>query len=281
MPQAITLPTSAFLGNFEKFTGINTFPPEATGLSLVTPTTRLIAIHPVISVMLHAIDPDLVSLHLSPTHTIKSSLDLESYFEESLPHFPLSTQDSLLIKYILSELTRNTIEHANDPRGATISLIYSQKSHTLRLGVADRGIGIKQSINTHASDYDAIITALTPGVSGTTQFPGGSTQNAGAGLFFVKSLAHQLSSHFLLYSGTGLFKLLKRKTKRSILKSDSKHDHASGGNKYPFWQGTAVGIDIPLGILLDFNASLSQIRKSFYASLHNQVSNPSTKAQFI
>ena len=147
--------------------------------------------------------------------------------------------------------------------------------------MVDRGIGIKQSINPQVSDYEAIIAALTPGITGSTQLPGGSTQNAGAGLFFVKSLAHQLGSHFLLYSGTGLFKLLKRQTKRSILHSNSMEDHASGGNHYPYWQGTAVGVDIPLGVITDFNTALTQIRNAFYASLEQKVISPSSGAQFI
>ena len=281
MNDTITLPTSAFLGNFEKFTNINTFPLTQAPLTVQPQNPRFVSLHPVISAMIQSLNSKLTSPYLEPTQAIKSSEDLEHFFSDSLDQYHLSTQDILLVKYMLAELTRNTIEHARDPRGSIISLSYGKKSHTLRLGIVDRGIGIKQSINLQATDYNAIITALTPGVTGTTQLPGGSTQNAGAGLFFVKSLAHQLGSHFLLYSGTGLFKLLKRKTKRNILHSDSTTDHASGGNNHPFWQGTVVGVDIPLDQMTDFNVALSQIRKSFYESLQNQISSPSTQAQFI
>lgn len=281
MNHVIILPTSSFLGNFEKFTLINTFSRDQSGVTLKTQNSDFVSLHPLVSAMLHALYPKLTSPYLTPIKIIKSSVDLEDFFIHSLPTYKIASQDILLVKYIMSELTRNTIEHAQDPCGASISLSYSQKSHTLRLGIADQGIGIKQSIGGQTTDYDAIITALTPGVTGTSLLSGGNTQNAGAGLFFVKSLAHQLGSHFLLYSGTGLFKLLKRKTKKNILKANSLQDHASGGNNYPHWQGTAIGIDIPLDTLPDFNEALSQIRKSFYQSLQSQISSPSTEAQFI
>ena len=284
MSQTIILPTSAFLGNFEKFTNVNTFPSELARLSLTVPDTRLISVHPVLSAMLKSIDHALSSPYIAPTHTIQSSVDLETYFDKSLSQYPLSDQDSLLTKYILSELARNALEHSRDPHGATIALSYSKKSNTLRLGVADHGVGIKSTIGDSTSnitDYEAIIHALTPGVTGTTLTPGGTSENAGAGLFFVKSLAHQLGSHFLLYSGTGLFKLLKRKTVRSILKPNSTEDHASGGNDYPYYPGTAVGVDIPLDTLPDFTTALSQIRSKFYSAIQNIPPLPSTGAQFI
>jgi anti-sigma regulatory factor (Ser/Thr protein kinase) len=234
--------------------------------------------------MLKSLDPNLSSPLLAPTQTIQSSADLQVYFDQSLTKYPLSDQDVLLTKYILSELTRNVLEHSHDPHGAIIALSYSKKSNTLRLGVADHGIGIKSTVDNLSSDltdYNAIIHALTPGVTGTTMTPGGTSENAGAGLFFVKSLAHQLSSHFLLYSGKGLFKLLKRKTVRSILKPNSLLDHASGGNNYPLFPGTAVGIDIPLNSLDDFATALTQIRSKFYAAIQDTPSLPSTGAKFI
>lgn len=284
MTHSITLPTSAFLGNFERFTNINTFPINSSNITLTTPNSRLISLHPLISAMLKSIDHNIVSSHLTPTHRIKSSSDLDTYFEKYLIKYPLSDQDSLLAKYVLSELTHNTLEHARDPQGAMVALSYSKKSNTLRIGVADHGVGIKSTINGQGSeitDYGSIIHALIPGVTGTTITPGGTSENAGAGLFFVKSLAHQLGSHFLIYSGTGLFKLLKRKTVRSILKPDSSLDHASGGNDYPDYPGTAVGIDIPLGTLTDFPSALTLIRTKFYAAIQNIPALPSTGVKFI
>lgn len=283
MSHTIILPTSAFLGNFEKFTNINTFPTNQSPIQLQPQNSHFISLHPVISAMLATLGVSK-SPYMTPIIAIRNSTMLEEFFIKHLPSYNLNPVDSLLVKYILSELTRNTLEHGRTSSGAMVAISYGKKSNTLRLGVADSGVGIPTTIRQlypTQNDFQTLITALTPGITGTTNFAGGNTQNAGAGLFFVKSLAHQLGSHFLIYSGTGLFKLLKRKTKHSILRANSAADHASGNNDYPFWNGTVVGVDIPLGTLPDFNQALTQIRKSFYNSLQNEMSRPSTEAQFI
>ena len=271
MTTQIILPNSAFLGNFEKFLTLNTFPLDNTKVNLTSPY-KWVSLHPLVSAMLAPISHK--SPFLSSVITIHNSLNLEDFFSKTLPSYQLNSQDLLLTKYILSELTRNTLEHASTPDGVTLALTHSVKTDTLRLGVSDRGVGIGTTIRRlypDQTDYETIITALTPGVTGSTNFSGGNTQNAGAGLFFVKSLTHQLGSHFLLYSGTGLFKLLKRKTIRSILKPDSLKDHASGSNDFPFWHGTAVGVDIPLNKSTDFNTALTQIRAKFMSSTEPKV----------
>ena len=59
-------------------------------------------------------------------------------------------------------------------------------------GKNHNGIGIRNSLLTfwssHArTDLEAIKWAMTPGISGTTRKEGGTEDNAGAGLFFIKS----------------------------------------------------------------------------------------------
>lgn len=64
------------------------------------------------------------------------------------------------------------------------------KTNAIKIGIADTGIGIFKSIShVHQVDFDlaAIRLALQPGVTGTTSHEGGTSQNAGAGLFFIKS----------------------------------------------------------------------------------------------
>ena len=137
------------------------------------------------------------------------------------------------------------------------------------------------SFNRHVdNDYDAIITALTPGITGTTSKEGGSAQNAGAGLFFVKSIAVWLQSHFIIYSGTGMYKLLKRKNQRIKLFSQADDDHSSGGNNFPYWQGTAVGIDIPLGKMQNFDVVLTKIREAYSNAIYERVRFGQLEPQF-
>jgi hypothetical protein len=128
-------------------------------------------------------------------------------------------------------------------------------------------LGILKTINRSyeaENDLEAIKLALKPGVTGRTRKPGGSEFNAGAGLFFTKSIATVGRNYFMLYSGTGLYKLLKTKHNTEVkLVGDplaSKHKVA---NDLPFWQGTVVGIDISLNIDEDFNNLLELIRKAY------------------
>jgi anti-sigma regulatory factor (Ser/Thr protein kinase) len=96
------------------------------------------------------------------------------------------------IKYVITELVRNVLEHAVSPVGAMVCAQYFSKTERLSLGVADFGVGIRESIGTfhHApTDLEAIHLALRPGVTGATARLGGNAQNAGAGLFFTKSIA--------------------------------------------------------------------------------------------
>ena len=75
------------------------------------------------------------------------------------------------------------------------------------------------------SARDAIVLALQPGITGTTARLGGTERNAGAGLFFVKSIAQLSRNFFVVYSEDTMFKLLRgSKTKPVVLHADPRHD---------------------------------------------------------
>ena len=81
-----------------------------------------------------------------------------------------------------------------------------------------------------------------PGVTGTTRREGGTEQNAGAGLFFIKSIASINRNFFMIYSGDALYKLLMRKpVKHGIaLHADPFEDRHSVKTALPYWRGTVV-----------------------------------------
>ena len=140
----------------------------------------------------------------------------------------------------MSELIRNVLEHARSSKGAFVAAQYYKKSNAIKIGVADTGIGIRSSITqSHKtnSDLDAIRLALTPGITGTTNQEGGTAQNAGAGLFFTKSIAHVNNSFFVVYSGSGLYKLLKND--RRSLPTDPFRDNHTKHSDLPIWQANA------------------------------------------
>ena len=75
------------------------------------------------------------------------------------------------------------------------------------------------------SDKAAINLALQPGITGTMSRIGGNEFNAGAGLFFTKSIATLSRNRFFLYSGDSMFRLmLTRKRRHPALQTNPAHD---------------------------------------------------------
>ena len=133
-----------------------------------------------------------------------------------IPLLHLEPEQAQTIGYVVSELVRNVIEHADAQNGAVICAQYYKKSNSIRIGIADTGFGIKKTINQSylaKNDLEAIGLALRPGITGTTKKEGGTEQNAGAGLFFIKSIATVNRDFFIIYSGRGFYKLLKNSPK--------------------------------------------------------------------
>ncbi len=202
-----------------------------------------------------------------PLTQIRTSTELTNFIREMVPLLHLQPDPSQTIGYVVSELVRNVIEHANSEDGAFLCAQYYKKSNTIRIGIADTGVGIKKAISQSYSvktDLEAIKLALWPGITGTTRREGGNEQNAGAGLFFTKSIAWVNRDFFILYSGHALYKLLRRSpTSRLRLNADPFKDRHSVEEHLPFWQGTVVGIDINLDQTEEFSRLLDAIRQVY------------------
>lgn len=295
----IHLPNSAFLGNIDTF--LRGFDENDPDKLEITANKKWISIHPVVLSMVAAlgltVDPSNIScekLEASSRHyltrmglleflninsdinvieheptgrfipltQIKNSGELTQFVTDMIPLLHLEPKQSESISHIVTELVRNVLEHSGSDNGAILCAQYYKKSNSIRLGIVDTGVGIKETINFSyptRADMDAIQLALTPGITGTTKKEGGTEFNAGAGLFLIKSIACVNRDFFMIYSGNGMYKLLKRKLSQKIkLNADPFKDKHSRGNEFPYWKGTVVGIDITLdqteefGILLDF-----------------------------
>ena len=199
-----------------------------------------------------------------PLTQIKETEKLDTFIEDIIPLLHLEPKQAQPIRYIVSELVRNVFEHSESKIGAILCAQYYKKSNTIRLGIVDRGVGIKQTISnsypTTKNDVDAIKLALTPGITGTTKRIGGTAQNVGAGLFFIKTIAKTNRDFFMIYSGKGMYKLLKTNTKQQVrLYANPQRDKHSTSNRFPFWQGTAIGIDLNLDSREEFNDLLNAI----------------------
>ena len=316
------LPNSAFLGNIDPF--IRSFDPTDPGRLQITANENWIWVHPVILSMIASLALEVnqeniscqkitaksghylqrmglfkflkiessfdISEHESagrfvPLTQIKNSKELTRFITEMIPALHLEQKHAESIRYIVSELVRNVIEHAQTKNGAVVCAQYFKKSNTIRIGIADTGIGIKTSINqshTATDDLDAIDLALTPGITGTTRREGGTELNAGAGLFFIKSIAYINRDFFFIYSGNAMYKLLKRKAdKKLLLFADPNLDRHSEERDLPNWRGTVVGIDISLDSTAELSSLLDLIYQTYSKAIRERKRDRYKKAKFI
>lgn len=219
-----------------------------------------------------------------PLTQIKDATALTKFITEMTPLLHLEPKHAEPLRYIMSELIRNVLEHSLSPNGAIVCAQYYKKSNTVRIGIADAGIGIWQSINQSyhpKNDMEAIHLALTPGITGTTRREGGTEQNAGAGLFFIKSIASINSDFFVIYSGQAMYKLLKRKGKKIALHANPLEDDHSEKVNLPHWQGTVVGIDLSLDTTSEFSLLLKLLNETLKEAIHARKKARYKKPQFI
>ena len=318
----IHLPNSAFLGNINPF--LRGFESSSPDILEITANDKWISVHPVVLSMIAAlgisIKPSNIRcerlearskhylvrmglfkmLNISsdirivehepagrfiPITRIRTSDELTEFITEMIPLLHLDMEQAKTIGYIVSELVRNVIEHAKSRYGAFLCAQYYVKSNTIRIGIADTGVGIKTTINQAYSvktDLEAINLALYPGITGTTRREGGTEQNAGAGLFFIKSIAGVNRDFFIIYSGSAFYKLLRRSpSTRLRLNADPFKDRHSTDDKLPFWQGTIVGIDITLDQTKEFSFLLDAIRKTYTSAIRERRKARYRKPKFI
>jgi hypothetical protein len=111
--------------------------------------------------------------------------------------------------------------------------------------------------------HGALRLALQPGITGTTSRIGGNEFNAGAGLFFTKSIATLSRNRFMLYSRSSMFRLmLTRKRHHPVLRADPIRDPHTFVDA-PDWDGTIVGIDLNIEQGVEFSYLLDQIRQAY------------------
>lgn len=318
----VHLPNSAFLGNIDPY--LRDFDNSKPLELEITANKKWISIHPVVLSMLAALGLTVKSSQVHcekleakskhylermrlfhflgirsgiemneheaagrfiPLTQIKSSDELTRFITEMIPLLHLSPQHVEPIKYIVSELVRNVLEHARSGQGAVLCAQYYKKSNTIRIGIADTGVGIKETINNAyaaQTHLEAIRLALMPGITGTTRREGGTEFNAGAGLFFIKSMAKVNRDFFMIYSGNAMYKLLKSGSPKHIgLHADPFKDRHSQEETLPFWKGTLVGIDISLDATKEFSDLLDMIGKTYIQTVRERRKEKYRRARFI
>lgn len=216
---------------------------------------------------------------------ITTSEQLNQFITDMVPLLHTTPEQAYPIKYVMSELVRNVLEHSQSEIGAIVCAQYFKKSNRISIGVADRGMGVRQAINRSyraETDSAAIDLALRPGITGTTTKIGGTEFNAGAGLFFTKSIAKVSRDFFLIYSGNSFFKLHKTSSREKVhLFANPQLDKANFKSEgLPYWKGTAVGIDISMDINQDFQDLLSMIREAYHLEVKRANKDKYRKPKF-
>lgn len=318
----VHLPNSAFLGNFEAF--VRLFDPSATDCLDISANKNWISVHPAVLAMVAAlgqmVEPSRVAYEpfeaksrhylermglfkflrvdsgitmtehdptgrFIPITQIKNSDALSHFITEMIPLLHLAPEHAEPIRYIMSELVRNVLEHADSNQGAFVAAQYYKKSNAIRIGIADTGIGIRSSIirsHVASDDLAALKLALTPGITGTTNREGGTEFNAGAGLFFIKSIATVNRNFFVIYSGTALYKLLKsHATKRLSLHANPFEDRHTALSDLPRWPGTVVGIDLALDANEAFSKLLDRIRETYSEAVRTRRRERYRRPRFL
>lgn len=224
-----------------------------------------------------------------PLSVIKTPKEQSRFITEIVPILHLETENADAIKYVVGELVRNTLEHSMSEHGAIVAAQYYKKTNTVRIGICDGGIGIRKSLEHfwpgHAqSDIDAIKWALLPGVSGTTTNTGGTGDNAGAGLFFIKSIAKVARNYFMVYSGSGIYKLLLRdkrfeNPRLTLSPEEERHTERSDA---PYLQGTLVAIDLTLNSDIGaFSELLAKIRDNYGSAIRQRKKQQYRRFKFV
>lgn len=220
-----------------------------------------------------------------PITIIKNSSDQSHFITEMVPLLHLGENDTSTIKYIIGELVRNVIEHAYTDSGAIVAAQYFKNTNRISLAICDTGIGLWKGLKIWhpRTDEDAIQLALTPGISGTTKKEGGTSDNAGAGLFFIKSIAKTTRNNFAIYSGNAAYVLKKTRPdqKKPKLKADPFEDSCVRKTGLARFDGTLVAVDISLNRTVEFKQMLDMIGNVYEAAIHERKERKYRKPNFI
>jgi len=222
-----------------------------------------------------------------PIKVIRTANDQSRFITDIIPLLHLSENNATIIKYIIGELVRNVIEHSFAKDGAVVAAQYYKKNNRVSIGICDTGIGIWKSMQTHwhpKTDAEALDLALTPGITGTTRKEGGTSENAGAGLFFIKSIAKITRNYFAIYSGSAEYTLLKHDKRvkgMPRLYADPNRDPHRSTNTVPSFNGTLVAVDISLDETTEFNDLLANIGRVYDKAIRERKKSKYKEPRFI
>ena len=214
-----------------------------------------------------------------PITIIKNGKDQSRFVTNTIPLYHLDPKNSRILGYIIGELVRNAIEHSMSSHGAVVAAQYYKDSNRISFAICDTGIGLWKSLQIWhpRTDKEALTLALTPGVSGTTRKLDGTADNAGAGLFFIKSIVKISRGYFVIFSGNSTYTLLKsRPDVKNKLFADPFEDHHAFSDQISRFDGTLVAVDFKLDSTPEYRDLLSSIGDFYETAIkeHKKIYKP-------
>jgi len=182
------------------------------------------------------------------------------------------------LRYILSELLYNTVEHgkSREQIPSLLQFNWYETKHELSFVIADLGVGIKRHLSQAYSglenDVEAILLALKPQVSGTFNGIGQTyavKNNAGVGLYLSSNIVKRLHADMYIISGNGLVHVSPTDITRKKLTS--------------MWPGTLVYVTLRLGFVADLNLQkmMSEFRERAAAEMAVGTANDQEHSLYL
>ena len=192
-----------------------------------------------------------------PLTNVRTQADLAAVISNvsALLHLDREPDGLEAVRYCVSELIRNVLEHSGSSEGAYVcAQRYSEREpKRVSLAVADCGQGLSRHLGNaypqaRNNDQEALRLSMQPGITGALKGAYGSPDNAGAGLFITRAIAKATGGYFVLLSGDAVFRLRRTKAKKGVqlrLYFDAFDEPRSDGWMVGrVWQGTVAAVEI-------------------------------------
>lgn len=204
---------------------------------------------------------------------IRNSEDFRAALEKAENYTKtLNIEYEKTLRYILSELLYNTLEHGKNLQRipSLLQFTWYRDKRELSFVIADLGIGIRKHLSQSypglTSDVEATLLALKPQVSGTFNGTGqlyAVKNNAGVGLYFSSNIVRRLHANMYIVSGTGLVHVSPTEVTHKELTSS--------------WQGTLVYVTLKLGVIRALN--LQKMMAEFREAATIELTQADSKEQ--
>jgi STAS-like domain of unknown function (DUF4325) len=210
----------------------------------------------------------------------KAAMAKASDFSEGFPVEYINT-----LRYVISELLYNTLEHGsaqfqdeqswNTKIPSIVQFTWYQKTNQIHFLVGDLGVGIRQHLSQTYHDIEddeaALRKAIQPQVSGTFALadPYQAKNNAGMGLYLSTNIIKKLRADMHLISGDAVLHVSPTDV------TTRKLEHS--------WPGTIahVALKLDLGARFEFERMMSDFRESAQREQKSKNENESQQSFYI